>query len=144
MGFALGWNYLMKYLIVTPNNVNAAGKDILSASPLQPTLGSFSLRASDCLDTVRTNMHPAGIVINYWTNAVPTGVWMVIFILLSEHSLSAILRFHLIFDPSFPCQLSWCQGVRRTRILVLQYQSNCFDRVDYVRYYCRFGREPPT
>ncbi|KAF9480121.1 dicarbixylic amino acid permease [Pholiota conissans] len=24
-GFALGWNYLMKYLIVTPNNVNAAG-----------------------------------------------------------------------------------------------------------------------
>ncbi|THU78638.1 dicarboxylic amino acid permease [Dendrothele bispora CBS 962.96] len=25
MGFALGWNYLMKYLIVTPNNVNAAG-----------------------------------------------------------------------------------------------------------------------
>ncbi|KAL0580237.1 amino acid transporter [Marasmius crinis-equi] len=25
MGFALGWNYLMKYLIVTPNNINAAG-----------------------------------------------------------------------------------------------------------------------
>ncbi|CAL1704868.1 unnamed protein product [Somion occarium] len=24
-GFALGWNYLMKYLIVTPNNINAAG-----------------------------------------------------------------------------------------------------------------------
>ncbi|KAI0361984.1 dicarbixylic amino acid permease [Trametes cingulata] len=24
-GFALGWNYVMKYLIVTPNNVNAAG-----------------------------------------------------------------------------------------------------------------------
>ncbi|KAL5635997.1 hypothetical protein ACGC1H_004716 [Rhizoctonia solani] len=25
LGFALGWNYLMKYLIVTPNNINAAG-----------------------------------------------------------------------------------------------------------------------
>ncbi|TFK76493.1 dicarbixylic amino acid permease [Pluteus cervinus] len=25
LGFALGWNYLLKYLIVTPNNVNAAG-----------------------------------------------------------------------------------------------------------------------
>ncbi|THH12746.1 hypothetical protein EW146_g7405 [Bondarzewia mesenterica] len=25
MGFALGWNYLLKYLIVTPNNINAAG-----------------------------------------------------------------------------------------------------------------------
>lgn len=25
VGFALGWNYLMKYWIVTPNNVNAAG-----------------------------------------------------------------------------------------------------------------------
>ncbi|VDC06581.1 unnamed protein product [Peniophora sp. CBMAI 1063] len=24
-GFALGWNYLLKYLIVTPNNINAAG-----------------------------------------------------------------------------------------------------------------------
>jgi len=24
-GFALGWNYLVKYLIVTPNNINAAG-----------------------------------------------------------------------------------------------------------------------
>lgn len=24
-GFALGWNYLFKYLIVTPNNINAAG-----------------------------------------------------------------------------------------------------------------------
>ncbi|KAK7467124.1 amino acid transporter [Stygiomarasmius scandens] len=24
LGFALGWNYLMKYLIVTPNNINAA------------------------------------------------------------------------------------------------------------------------
>ncbi|KAI0336423.1 dicarbixylic amino acid permease [Cubamyces sp. BRFM 1775] len=24
-GFALGWNYVLKYLIVTPNNVNAAG-----------------------------------------------------------------------------------------------------------------------
>ncbi|KAI0316684.1 dicarbixylic amino acid permease [Amylostereum chailletii] len=24
-GFALGWNYLMKYLVVTPNNLNAAG-----------------------------------------------------------------------------------------------------------------------
>ncbi|KAI0781042.1 dicarbixylic amino acid permease [Trametes elegans] len=24
-GFALGWNYLMKYVVVTPNNVNAAG-----------------------------------------------------------------------------------------------------------------------
>ena len=31
MGFALGWNYLMKYLIVTPNNVNAAGKTISPA-----------------------------------------------------------------------------------------------------------------
>ncbi|KAF9464654.1 dicarbixylic amino acid permease [Collybia nuda] len=25
LGFALGWNYLLKYLIVTPNNINAAG-----------------------------------------------------------------------------------------------------------------------
>ncbi|KAG5353955.1 hypothetical protein C0989_011443 [Termitomyces sp. Mn162] len=25
LGFALGWNYLIKYLIVTPNNINAAG-----------------------------------------------------------------------------------------------------------------------
>ncbi|KAJ6502598.1 dicarbixylic amino acid permease [Mycena sanguinolenta] len=25
LGFALGWNYLFKYLIVTPNNINAAG-----------------------------------------------------------------------------------------------------------------------
>ncbi|KAF7304841.1 AA-permease domain-containing protein [Mycena kentingensis (nom. inval.)] len=25
LGFALGWNYLFKYLIVTPNNLNAAG-----------------------------------------------------------------------------------------------------------------------
>ncbi|CAA7271742.1 unnamed protein product [Cyclocybe aegerita] len=25
LGFALGWNYLMKYLVVTPNNINAAG-----------------------------------------------------------------------------------------------------------------------
>ena len=25
VGFALGYNYLMKYLIVTPNNINAAG-----------------------------------------------------------------------------------------------------------------------
>lgn len=25
VGFALGYNYLMKYLVVTPNNVNAAG-----------------------------------------------------------------------------------------------------------------------
>jgi len=25
IGFALGWNYLFKYLIVTPNNINAAG-----------------------------------------------------------------------------------------------------------------------
>lgn len=25
LGFAVGWNYLMKYLIVTPNNINAAG-----------------------------------------------------------------------------------------------------------------------
>ncbi|KAL0065393.1 amino acid transporter [Marasmius tenuissimus] len=25
MGFAMGWNYLLKYLIVTPNNINAAG-----------------------------------------------------------------------------------------------------------------------
>ncbi|KAH7107279.1 dicarboxylic amino acid permease [Auriculariales sp. MPI-PUGE-AT-0066] len=25
VGFALGWNYLLKYLIVTPNNINAAG-----------------------------------------------------------------------------------------------------------------------
>ena len=25
VGFALGYNYLMKYLIATPNNVNAAG-----------------------------------------------------------------------------------------------------------------------
>lgn len=25
LGFALGWNYLAKYLIVTPNNINAAG-----------------------------------------------------------------------------------------------------------------------
>ncbi|KAJ8700204.1 amino acid transporter [Pleurotus ostreatus] len=25
LGFAMGWNYLMKYLIVTPNNINAAG-----------------------------------------------------------------------------------------------------------------------
>ncbi|KZV99166.1 hypothetical protein EXIGLDRAFT_726231 [Exidia glandulosa HHB12029] len=25
VGFALGWNYLMKYLVVTPNNINAAG-----------------------------------------------------------------------------------------------------------------------
>ncbi|KAJ7172527.1 dicarbixylic amino acid permease [Mycena filopes] len=25
LGFALGWNYLMKYLIVTPNNINASG-----------------------------------------------------------------------------------------------------------------------
>ncbi|TFK88698.1 dicarbixylic amino acid permease [Polyporus arcularius HHB13444] len=24
-GFALGWNYVMKYLVVTPNNINAAG-----------------------------------------------------------------------------------------------------------------------
>ena len=24
-GFALGWNYAFKYLIVTPNNINAAG-----------------------------------------------------------------------------------------------------------------------
>ncbi|KIK59862.1 hypothetical protein GYMLUDRAFT_44336 [Collybiopsis luxurians FD-317 M1] len=25
LGFALGWNYLLKYLITTPNNINAAG-----------------------------------------------------------------------------------------------------------------------
>jgi len=25
VGFALGYNYLLKYLIVTPNNINAAG-----------------------------------------------------------------------------------------------------------------------
>nr|GAT58728.1 predicted protein [Mycena chlorophos] len=25
LGFGLGWNYLLKYLIVTPNNINAAG-----------------------------------------------------------------------------------------------------------------------
>ncbi|KAF6765162.1 dicarboxylic amino acid permease [Ephemerocybe angulata] len=25
LGFALGWNYLAKYLVVTPNNINAAG-----------------------------------------------------------------------------------------------------------------------
>ncbi|KAF8188432.1 amino acid permease/ SLC12A domain-containing protein, partial [Pholiota molesta] len=42
LGFALGWNYLMKYLIVTPNNINAAG-----------------------------------VVVQYWTTAVPIAVWMV-------------------------------------------------------------------
>ncbi|KII88578.1 hypothetical protein PLICRDRAFT_41765 [Plicaturopsis crispa FD-325 SS-3] len=47
LGFALGYNYLLKYLIVTPNNVNAAG-----------------------------------VVIVYWTQAVPTWVWMIIFIAL--------------------------------------------------------------
>lgn len=33
MGFALGWNYLMKYLIVTPNNINAAGKAVIFYQP---------------------------------------------------------------------------------------------------------------
>ncbi|EEB97380.1 hypothetical protein MPER_03312 [Moniliophthora perniciosa FA553] len=48
MGFALGWNYLMKYLmstrqiIVTPNNINAAG-----------------------------------VVVQYWNDSVHIAVWMV-------------------------------------------------------------------
>lgn len=36
-----GWNYLLKYLIVTPNNINAAG-----------------------------------LVVFYWTRAVPISAWM--------------------------------------------------------------------
>ncbi len=86
MGFALGWNYLMKYLIVTPNNINAAGKSVIS---YQPRLTG----GCECLYLVRTKMRRTGIVINYWTERVPIGVWMIIFIFLSEQSL-AILRFH--------------------------------------------------
>ncbi|GAA5969023.1 hypothetical protein JCM3765_005268 [Sporobolomyces pararoseus] len=29
MGFALGWNYLMKYLVVTPNNITAGASDVV-------------------------------------------------------------------------------------------------------------------
>ena len=86
MGFALGWNYLMKYLIVTPNNINAAGKVVVFCQ-LRPAVGK-------CLGTIRANMPRTGIVINYWTSAVPIGVWMAIFILLSEYSLFPILCFH--------------------------------------------------
>ncbi|GAA6061863.1 hypothetical protein JCM10212_001296 [Sporobolomyces blumeae] len=48
MGFALGWNYLMKYLVVTPNNVTAG----------------------------------ASTVVQYWTDAVPVGAWITIYIVL--------------------------------------------------------------
>ena len=86
MGFALGWNYLMKYLIVTPNNINAAGKCMIFH---QPRLTG----GCKYLYVVRTKMRRTGIVINYWTERVPIGVWMIIFIFLSEQSL-AILCFH--------------------------------------------------
>ncbi|GAA5878950.1 hypothetical protein JCM8547_003256 [Rhodosporidiobolus lusitaniae] len=45
LGFALGWIYLAKYLIVTPNNIVAAA-----------------------------------IVISYWTDKVPAGAWIAIFL----------------------------------------------------------------
>ncbi|GAA5847632.1 hypothetical protein JCM5353_004163 [Sporobolomyces roseus] len=45
MGFALGWNYLLKYLVVTPNNITAGA-----------------------------------IVVQYWTDAVPVGAWITIYI----------------------------------------------------------------
>ncbi|BGP18227.1 amino acid transporter [Rhodosporidiobolus nylandii] len=47
MGFALGWNYLMKYLVVTPNNIVACT-----------------------------------LVLSFWTNAVPVGAWIAIFLVL--------------------------------------------------------------
>ncbi|GAA5940465.1 uncharacterized protein JCM15063_002335 [Sporobolomyces koalae] len=47
MGFALGWNYLLKYLVVTPNNITAGA-----------------------------------IVVQYWTDAVPVGAWITIYIVL--------------------------------------------------------------
>ncbi|KAK4046398.1 amino acid transporter [Microbotryomycetes sp. JL221] len=47
MGFATGVNYLLKYLVVTPNNVVAGA-----------------------------------IVVQYWTDVVPVGVWIAIYIVL--------------------------------------------------------------
>ncbi|GAA5950994.1 hypothetical protein JCM21900_004122 [Sporobolomyces salmonicolor] len=47
MGFALGWNYWLKYMVVTPNNITASA-----------------------------------IVITYWTDAVPTGAWITIYLVI--------------------------------------------------------------
>ena len=99
-------------------------------------IGGYSRRVRECHYILRTKIHQTGIVINYWTEAVPLEAWMIIFIALGEHSSFAIFRSHLVYDPSFPCQLSWCQGVRRTRVLVLQHQSDRFDRFNSFRYHC--------
>ena len=51
LGFALGWNYLMKYLIVTPNNINAAGAVVqywTTRVPLEAWMGT-TVSKSLCL-----------------------------------------------------------------------------------------------
>ncbi|GAA6037372.1 hypothetical protein JCM8097_008535 [Rhodosporidiobolus ruineniae] len=64
LGFALGVNYLMKYLVVTPNNIVAAS-----------------------------------IVVSYWTDAVPTGAWIAIFIVCCV--LLNLLGIHVFGELEF-------------------------------------------
>lgn len=59
-GFALGWNYLLKYVLQHPREI----------------------AITDCLDyhryliTTPNNINAAGVVIQYWNRSVNIAVWM--------------------------------------------------------------------
>ncbi|SDA01462.1 BZ3500_MvSof-1268-A1-R1_Chr10-1g02690 [Microbotryum saponariae] len=70
MGFATGWNYLFKYLVVTPNNITVRFVVSLKSVHQRP--------AADRSEEL-SHTQAASIVIQYWTRAVPVGAWITIF-----------------------------------------------------------------
>lgn len=57
-GFALGWNYLCKYVVSSP------------------ALQGTSLTWCRYLIVTPNNINAAGVVIQYWNRSVPISVWM--------------------------------------------------------------------
>ena len=82
VGFALGYNYLMKYLVVTPNNISAA------CAVLQYWKGGRDVH------------------IGVW---ITVFIAFSQFYLASQSSIDNSSSRPL---PSFPHQSSWCAGIR--------------------------------